>query len=533
MIQLDGTGFSLRSRYFSDFLNNKQPVDWLEILADQLIGSFGAPYHKVTEICKDYPCTLHAVSLNIAGTDPLDKKYLQQLKTLTNIINPTYVSDHVCWVAQKHTYFHDLLPFPYHTSFIPHICERINIIQDYLQKPLLLENLSHYVKLEHQITEAELLNQLCKQTGCGILLDINNVYVSSQNLNYNPVAWLEQLNPKYVKQMHLAGHVKTKQRLVDTHSQPIPKPVWQLYEKALNLFGAVPTCLEWDNNLPDWPICQGELQKIKKNLTLTNQLVDILKYNHKKVKQKSLPPQALINFQNEYSTLLLQTKSLSKENGWSVHQNSYRIQRIKALEQVFGALKKLVGQEYWQQLCLRYVLTYRSTNADITSQFSQMIDLLNDSINEKEHPIIDLSKYLLAWYQTFHQADLIAAPIEQLQIALQQQGEQTQFKISPNLNLFSTHHPIEELWAACQPEQTEINSIKLLQHLPLEPTFYMLYQQHEKVHTIRLNKADFDGLQLLKNPITLDKWSNQAEKIQNLDPNVFAQWYALGWLTLI
>jgi uncharacterized protein (UPF0276 family) len=529
---IQGAGFSLRSQYFSDFINQQQPIDWLEILADQLIGTQGILLEKVKSIAANYPTTLHAVSLNIAGTDPLDQTYLKQIKALTDTLKPTYVSDHCCWVAQGQRYAHDLLPFAYDESSVTYIASRISAIQDILKKPLLLENLSHYIAFEHACSEAEFLNTLCDQTGCGILLDINNVYVSSQNQDYDPFAWLKQLNPQYIKQCHLAGHIETNQRLIDTHSKPVPKPVWELYRHAISLFGAVPTCLEWDNNLPSWNICLSEINKINTALTHTKKKINTLKYQTSQTKPSLKPPIILKNFQKKTLDTLLKKQSLDDENGWSVHQNSSRIQRIKSIDQVFGNLKHILGEPYWQQLCLKYILSHPSTSADITAEFDQFITLLKQEIGEDNHPVIDFARYLWCWYQSFHNSSLIESSMESLQQALSIHAEDTIFSLSPCIRLLTCDYPVATLWAACQPEYSGPTPVEIVQELDNETVYMLFYQHQQRVHVITLDQTSFNGLQLLNNPITLNSWAENAEKLDQLDPNAFAQWYAKGWLNI-
>lgn len=534
-MQLQGAGFSLRSRYFAEFLSQKQPVDWLEILADQLIGTEGILLEKVTHIAAHYPITLHAVSLNIAGTDPLDTTYLAQLKTLTDLLNPIYVSDHCCWVMQNERYAHDLLPLAYDLSYIPHIASRIIEIQNTLQKPLLLENLSHYVDFEHQCSEAEFLNALCEQTGCGILLDVNNVYVSSQNKNYDAYAWLKQLNPAFIKQCHLAGHVVTEQRLVDTHSQPVPEPVWQLYQTAIELFGAVPTCLEWDNDLPSWDVCLEEVGKIKTALDQSEQAIQTLAYQHKTAETHTLPI-SLKHFQQQTLDRLLQTATIDDDDGWSVHQHSYRIQRMKALQQVFGALEPCLGSDYWQQLCLKTILQYPSTAADITAEFANFIELLQTEIQrntgQSKHALIDLARYCWLWYQSFHRAALTEGDMPTLQQTLAEHADETVFALSPQVKLAYFDCPIEQLWRACQPEHQGADAKATLAALPEQRCAMLFYQQDQRVFTIQLDQASFNGLQCLRNPITLNEWAEQAASIEHLDPNAFAHWYANGWIII-
>jgi uncharacterized protein (UPF0276 family) len=530
--RIQGAGFSLRSHYFSDFLHSQPDIAWLEILADQFIGTQGIALEKALAICKDYPTTLHSVSLNIAGTDPLDKTYLNQLKNLVNQLNPVYVSDHCCWVAYAKQHTHDLLPFPFTQAAIDFIIPRIKTVQNYLQKPLLLENLSHYTHLNHDQSEADFLNQLCEKTGCGILLDINNVYVSSQNKGFNPIDFLESLNPATIKQCHLAGHVSTPLRFIDTHSQAISREVWDLYHHALSLFGAVPTCLEWDNDLPAWSVCVEEIKKIKSCLDQTTESVKTLETAFsKKIIIKSAPPKLSL-FQKENIQTLFQLESLPASNGWSIHQNSSRISRIKALNQIFSPLEKWLGEAYWEQVCLKYIVTHPSNSPDITQGLRHFSDFLAQEIGESCHPLVDLTRYLWAWYFTFHKPSLKEGSLELLYASLNQTTEDIYFQLSPCVEVFNCYYQADLLWKAGQSEHKGPDPLETLRTLCLNHSSYLFFQKDQQVHTLMIDKADSNGLQLLKNPITLDKYSKLAKKIKNLKPGAFAQWYAHGWINI-
>ncbi len=251
---IQGVGVGLRSKHFATFIEHQPNVPWLEVLADNYLHSQGILLEKLQTISKHYPTVIHGVSLSIAGTDPLDRDYLTQLTHLQQATNAVWISDHLCWCYHQGHYSHDLLPFPFTHKNLQHVVARIKKVQDILQQQILIENISSYLECKtNQLFEAEFLAQVAELADCAILLDVNNVYVNSQNHGFNASDYFEYLDVTRIKQIHLGGYTQQDSTLIDTHGEAIHDPVWLLYELALKKFGAVATAIEWDNHVPDWP----------------------------------------------------------------------------------------------------------------------------------------------------------------------------------------------------------------------------------------------------------------------------------------
>lgn len=258
-----GAGAGLRSKHFSNFINDTPQVAWLELLADNYLDSHGILLEKLQTIRQNYPMVLHGVNLSIGGTDPLNTTYLSEIKHLSTLLNTPWFSDHLCWASHQHIYYQDLLPLPFTKETIAHIVERVKHVQDYLQLPLLLENISTYLEFSaNTMCEAEFITTIAEKADCYILLDVNNIYVNSQNHNYDPDSFLQYLDAKRIKQIHLGGYTAQAAALVDTHGEAVHEPVWQLYRKVLQRFGAIATNIEWDNNVPDWQTMQQQVDTI-------------------------------------------------------------------------------------------------------------------------------------------------------------------------------------------------------------------------------------------------------------------------------
>lgn len=258
------SGIGLRLEHIDDILNRQPSVDYFEVLADNYIQQSGIQFKQLLKIAELYPLSLHSVGLSIATSSEPDYQYLQQIKDLAHCLNSNLISDHLCWTHANQFFTHELIPFPYTEETLSFIIEKTNRVQEYLNQAIMFENVSRYVSYQQNtLTEAEFLNELSTKTGCGILLDVNNLYVNWYNHNDNLDKYLQSINAKHVWQMHLGGFSKQEGYLLDSHSDRVYQDVWQLYEKAQSLFVNTPTIIEWDNNLPDFSLLYEEMHKAK------------------------------------------------------------------------------------------------------------------------------------------------------------------------------------------------------------------------------------------------------------------------------
>lgn len=246
-----GFGLGLRTQHFHDVLETQPEVDWFEIISENFMVAGGKPKYYLHQIRERYPMVMHGVSMSIGSTDPLDMNYLQKLKSLINEVQPEWVSDHLCWTGLEGVNSHDLLPMPYTEEAIDHVAARIRQVQDYLGRQMLIENVSSYISYaESRMTEWEFYSEVVERADCLMLLDVNNIYVSSRNHGFDAEAYLNAINPARVRQFHLAGHSDFGTHVIDTHDHDVPDPVWALYRKAIERFGPVSTMIERDDNIP-------------------------------------------------------------------------------------------------------------------------------------------------------------------------------------------------------------------------------------------------------------------------------------------
>tara|TARA_R110002049_G_scaffold234002_6_gene407343 strand:- start:5225 stop:6199 length:975 start_codon:yes stop_codon:yes gene_type:complete len=272
-----GLGVGLRTQHFDYILQHTPPVDWFEIISENFMDCDGRPRYILDQIAERYPIVMHGVSMSIGSTDPLDREYLEKLKKLSGNVNARWVSDHVCWTGVAGLNAHDLLPVPYNDATLKHLVERIRIVQDILERPLVLENPSTYVTFRNStMTEWEFLKYMVKETDCRLLLDVNNVYVSSVNHDYDPEEYIRAIPHKNVVQFHLAGHTDCGTHCIDTHDGEVIDPVWNLYRLAHKLTGGAATLLEWDAQIPEFPVLHSEVLKAKRYIADVDTVEDLV-----------------------------------------------------------------------------------------------------------------------------------------------------------------------------------------------------------------------------------------------------------------
>lgn len=257
-----GYGIGLRSVHYAAILARTPAIDWFEIISENYIDSQGRPQYVLRQIAERYPIVMHGVSLSIGSTDPLDMDYLRKLKALAASTGAVWVSDHLCWTGVAGRNSHDLLPIPLHEESLRHVVSRIKTVQEVLERPLVLENPSSYVAFSGStLDEAEFLAAMAEEADCGLLLDVNNVYVTCCNHDQDTAAYLRRIPPHRVVQFHLAGHTTYSTHIIDTHDHPVIDAVWDLYALAHELTGGASTLLEWDAQIPPLDVVHAEALK--------------------------------------------------------------------------------------------------------------------------------------------------------------------------------------------------------------------------------------------------------------------------------
>jgi uncharacterized protein len=259
-------GIGLRAPHYREVLQTLPPLGWVEVHNENFFGG-GAALNTLLKVREHYPVSLHGVGMGLASTTPLDATHLSALKQLCDVVQPAAVSEHLCWNSTNNYVINDLLPFPYTNEALVHVARRVDQVQEKLGRQLLVENLSSYLSFNHsEMAEGEFLAELTRRTGCGILFDVENLYVNTRNLGVDAKAFIDTIPPDAVKEYHLAGYSVQNGCLVDTHNCAVYDEVWQLYEYVLQQIGPRPTLIEWDSDIPVLPVLLNEAAKAQQRM---------------------------------------------------------------------------------------------------------------------------------------------------------------------------------------------------------------------------------------------------------------------------
>jgi uncharacterized protein (UPF0276 family) len=259
-----GYGLGLRQPHYEQVVKSRAPVDWFEVLSENFMEAHPGHWEFLTDLRAQYPVILHGVAMNIAGAGAMDRDYLAKLKALADHVRPVCVSDHLCWTGARGINSHDLLPVPYTEEALAHVADRVAQVQDALGRPLVLENPSTYTEFQAStMPEWEFMARLADKSGCGLLLDVNNVYVSAFNHRYDAKRYIDAMPANRIAYIHLAGHRNMGTHIIDTHDDHVIDGVWDLYRYTVAKFGSVATMVEWDGNIPAFDVLLAELGKAR------------------------------------------------------------------------------------------------------------------------------------------------------------------------------------------------------------------------------------------------------------------------------
>ena len=263
-MRISGAGIGLRAPHYGDFMATRQPAGWLEVHSENYFGAGGYDLHVLENLRRDYPVSLHGVGLGLGSTEGWDEQHLARLAALAERVQPALVSEHLCWGAVSGRVLNDLLPLAFTREALELIASRIERVQEQLGRRILVENVSAYLEFAaSETSEGEFIAELVPRTGCGVLLDVNNLYVNQVNHGVDAMSVMRSIPLSSVEEIHLAGFLRTDECLIDTHGDRVAGPVWRLYEAALERFGPVPTLIEWDTDIPPLPVLLEEAAKAR------------------------------------------------------------------------------------------------------------------------------------------------------------------------------------------------------------------------------------------------------------------------------
>lgn len=445
-----GFGVGLRAPHYRDFLEQRPKVDWLEIHSENYFEAGGWDAHVLERLRQDYPISMHGVGLGIGSARGFSEHHLQRVRELAQRIQPALISEHLCWGAVDDRHLNDLLPVPLTSEALALVCERVDRIQAALGRPILLENVSTYLRYRDDImSEAEFLAAVARRTGCGVLLDINNLFVNQSNHDEDPLAALLALSPHSVGEMHLAGHLVTPDAVIDHHGDRVAEPVWRLYEAALRRFGAVSTLIEWDTDIPALEILLDEAQRARScaEKVLCGQ-----------------PPQRLAETQQVFAEALFdggaEQQALSCFKGdvalvgqrLALYRGNLSSNWDKTLTNAYPVLRQLVGEEFFEALARAYGRAYPSESGDLNRFGANFAAFLAGFPHVDDYPYFpDMAR--LEWaLHCAHYADN-AAPVSGADFARlgPQQLEDARLDFHPACHLMTSEWAVPGLWHAHQP----------------------------------------------------------------------------------
>lgn len=549
-----GCGVGLRPDHYTHILDQQpRSIDWFEAVSENFMGTGGRPIHILKNIRKNYPIGLHGVSLSIGSTDSLNPQYLKELKELVNIIEPAIISDHICWSSVDGYELHDLLPLPLNEASLDHLLVRIDYLQNYLKRQILLENISTYVTFkESDIPEHEFMTQVAERSGCGLLLDINNIYVNSQNHNFDPRHYISSIPSKYVAQFHIAGHQDQGKFLFDTHEGPITKEVWNLYDHALKEYGQVSSLIEWDTGIPDFNILEDENERARKYydqyqiMPTNNDEIGFQKIEARNIQKNLEASKNLKVIQLQFKDSILDSQKsnetmldiFNKQAGdpghlrLVVYASGYVARTEEALSETYETVKHLVGDSLFQQLAHEYSSSYHSHHYNLSHRGDDFPRFLKNHSIIQELPFLeDLAKFELLKMRTFHAIDKRPfTDFKKLASVAPEKWADAYITFQPSVAHIHSEWPIFDLWNARNTPHNEINL-----NLVNQAQFVFIFKVKDEVRIETVDSTQYYFLAALRKGRSLGEacelFSDQSETppLQEW----FQAWVSKGLITAI
>lgn len=533
-----GCGVGLRPPHYAAILERWPKVDWFEAITENYMDSGGKPVEVLEKIRERYPVALHGVALSIGSCDPLNERYLTRLKILAERIQPAVISDHLCWSGAGGKELHDLLPLPFMEESIRHVVSRVSKVQDFLKRPILLENVSTYVTFKHSVMpEWEFLREVARRSGCGILLDLNNIYVNAKNHGFDPKDYLAGIPGEKVGQFHLAGHTDKGTYLFDTHSRPVVQEVWDLYAQALELWGRKSTLIEWDMDIPAWPRLMKECAKAEKIYIQT-----------KKNKSGFHEPQPKSEFaatsagskpvQKSLKEIQLRLKScilpsakprrvssvLNPQGGapgekrTEVYAEGYLARMYDGLLDVCQVTHQLLGPERFFSAACLYAKKYPSQDYNLNLVGRHFSDFLRHYPIKGMPYLEDLARLERLVSESFHAFDLPSLEFEKLAAVPPSAWGRIRFHFQPSVCLLQTGWPVFEIWKDKRHRRVKPG-----------PQQILISRQGVKVKCQLLDALAFRFLAGLMNGKTLGRVCGELSKFSKKEIPVqswFSRWKA-------
>ena len=443
-----GVGIGLRAPHYRDFLQQKQKVDWLEIHSENYLEPGGLDGHVLEQLRRDYPISMHGVGLGIGSAQGFSEHHLHRVRDLIRRVEPALVSEHLCWGAVGDRHLNDLLPLPLSLQALDLVCERVDRIQHAFGRQILLENVSTYLRFhDDAMSEAEFLAIVAARTGCGILLDVNNLYVNQCNHLEDAKAAMLAIAPHTVGEIHLAGHLRDQDVVIDHHGARVAPVVWELYELALQRFGAVSTLIEWDTDIPDLDVLLDEAHLAGERMAaLTARDTASL------AGAQAAMALALFDVRREpQATPLFKGDAAAIEQRFALYRGNLVGAWDKTLSAAYPVLKTLVGDEFFGGLARAYGKAHPSASGDLNLFGAHFAEFLADFEHVADYPYFpDMARLEWALHRAYYAASGNKLGAADFAALSPEQMDSSRLTLRPPCNLFRSDWAVIALWQAHQ-----------------------------------------------------------------------------------
>ncbi|TFW16486.1 MNIO family bufferin maturase [Duganella callida] len=462
-----GVGVGLRAPHYRQFLEHKPRVGWLEVHTENYLDQGGWDWHVLEQLRRDYPISLHGVGLGLGSARGFSETHLRRVRDLAARIEPALVSEHLCWGAVADRQLNDLLPLTLDDAALALMCDRVQRVQELLQRQLLLENVSTYIRFRaDSMTEAEFMAALAARTGCGLLLDINNLYVNQCNHGEDALAAMAAIAPGSVGEMHLAGHLRTPQAVIDHHGDRVAPPVWDLYGAALRRFGAVPTLIEWDTDIPSLDVLldeagQAAQRHARHAETGTRPHGPAIAHLTGR-RDAGISVMELAALQQQFADALIDAgqtsaavgrcKSAHADHRFALYRGNMTSTWVKTLSSAYPVVRELVGDEFLAGLARAYGRAIPADNPDLNRFGAGFADFLRSFEAAADLPYLpDMAALEWALHRAHYAPSTPALDAQRLASIAPDGLEACRFALHPATCLLASEWAVVPLWLAHQP----------------------------------------------------------------------------------